>query len=224
MKKIILLLLLWIILFNRCDSDLPIIGKKEKESTYSKVTQMCYFTALLGGPSGYKVVDNNDGTVALVNYSSLGVDGCPPPFGKIESILSIKYYIKKCIQGQVYRQAQNDCKGTGTAANYYGAQKLQMCPTNSSCTKSVSPVVTSCKNESIGNRTWVPKSFWDFTSEYIALINYYKSRSDEIPAALTDFYWDYFPGLSFANIDGSLSSNSAFYTDFTYVLCFQNKS
>lgn len=230
MKKIILLLLLWIIFFNRCDSNIPIIGKKtEKDSLYSKVTQMCYFANLLGGPSGYKIVDNNDGTVALVNYSTLGVDGCPPPFAKRESILSIQYYIKKCIQGQVYRQAQNDCKGTGTAANYYGAQKFQGCPTNNTAcddssgnqSKTLSPARASCVNDKTVGRNWDNLDFTLGTSIY-NLKDYLFSRSDEIPSSSTDYYWMYdFGSRNISNTGGSPAGplNKNLYN---YILCISS--
>ena len=69
MKTILIIILLMsIIVFSQCDSNLPVIGKSnsEKESVYSKITQMCFFVRLGGGPHGYKVIDNNDGTVSLV--------------------------------------------------------------------------------------------------------------------------------------------------------------
>lgn len=229
MKKIILLLLLWIILFNRCDSDLPIIGKSntEKESVYSKITQMCFFVRLGGGPSGYKVVDNNDGTVALVNYSSLGSEYCPPPFGKTESILSIKYYIKKCIQGQVYRQAQNDCKGTGTAANYWGAQKLQRCLTNTApfCGNLASPSSISCANDITAGRKWETDNFSGGTG--IKNVQaYFLSRKEEIPTGIGDYYWSGYDA-SLTDINGySTGLASGYFGDdsFNYVLCFTKKS
>ncbi len=222
MKFLILVLLVSIIVFSQCDSNLPIIGKKEKESMSSKVTLMCYFVRLLGGPSGYKVVDNNDGTVALVSYSSLGADFCPPPFGKTESI-NVKYYIKKCIQGQVYRQAQNDCKGTGTAANYYGAQKLQMCPTTSTCIDSDSPAMISCINDTTAGKAWKPGGFESGANIKI-VSNFLKSRQDEIPATSTDYYWSQILGATLANIDGSSAPTGSSIINFGYVLCFQNKS
>jgi|JI9StandDraft_1071089.scaffolds.fasta_scaffold04267_6 hypothetical protein len=223
MKPLILVLLVSIIVFSQCDSNLPIIGKKEKESMYAKVTQMCYFVRLLGGPSGYKVVDNNDGTVALVSYSSLGADFCPPPFGKTESILQIQYYIKKCIQGQVYRQAQNDCKGTGTAVNYYSAQKLQMCPTTSSCIDSASPAKSSCINDTITVIKWKMDNFLAGNEGINTVSSYFKSRTDEIPSSSTDYYWGT-GGYSVTDISGNSNKNNYNYLSTFYVLCFQNQS
>ena len=238
MKPLILVLLVSIIVFSQCDSNLPIIGKKEKESMYAKVTQMCYFVRLLGGPSGYKVVDNNDGTVALVSYSSLGADFCPPPFGKTESILQIQYYIKKCIQGQVYRQAQNDCKGTGNAANYWEAQKFQRCITNdTNCdqldangyylidyTKSpAGPAKCSCINDTITVIKWKMDNFLAGNEGINTVSSYFKSRTDEIPSSSTDYYWGT-GGYSVTDISGNSNKNNYNYLSTFYVLCFQNQS
>ena len=220
MKPVILILLMSIIVFSQCDSNLPVIGKSnsEKESIYSKITQMCFFVRLGGGPHGYKVIDNNDGTVSLVSYSSLGSEYCPPPFGRTETILESKAYMKKCIQGQVYRSAQNDCKGTGTAANYYGAQKFQLCPTNVSTCGNLSPAKISCMNDTTGNVTR-DGSFSNFVSYYSEIKSYFKGRTDEIPSAKTDYYWDSTSKIAF-NVDGQLANPTPNYDSFQYVLCY----
>lgn len=61
----------------------------------------------------YDVTDQMDGSVMLQETSSKG---------------DVKtYYYKKCLQGQVYRQTENDCMGTGNETDLYGAVKLQYC-------------------------------------------------------------------------------------------------
>lgn len=43
-------------------------------------------------------------------------------------------FYKKCLQGQVYREEENDCKGTGSETDFYGAVQLQYCDTaDNSC-------------------------------------------------------------------------------------------
>lgn len=230
MKPVILILLMSIIVFSQCD-NLPVIGKSnsEKESIYSKITLMCFFVRLGGGPHGYKVIDNNDGTVSLVSYSSMGSEYCPPPFGKTEST-SVIYYIKKCIQGQVYRQAQNDCKGTGTAANYWGAQKFQWCTANDdSCIKlygtvkgidySKSPAGISC-NTDISTPI---KSFGLFLPSFAREFNL-KGLYADSPNSSTDYYWSVDIANVLANSEViaenfDFKQESFAKTDFNYVLC-----
>ncbi len=70
-------------------------------------------------------------------------------------------HIKKCVQGQVFRSAQNDCRGTGTAGDNWGAQRYQFCTTNdTACDKgyyadpSLSPAAITCAQESTGSGNW----------------------------------------------------------------------
>ena len=183
---------------NNCDNNLPIVGKKEKTNRRKVLGDLqlnCFFIRMLGYTRGNRVVDNMDGTISLVSYSSLGADFCPTPFGKTEDI-SIVYYIKKCIQGQVYRQAQNDCKGIGNAANYYGAQKLQWCTTNDrSCEKldgngsyildnTKSPAGISCAGETMLNKKWGIFSL-SFIKEFGEVLKY----MTDSPSSDSDYYW-----------------------------------
>jgi hypothetical protein len=57
-----------------------------------------------------------------------------------------KYY-KKCLQGQVYRKSENDCKGIGNESNLYGAQLLSMCVNPQSCFSYYPEGVISCEDE-----------------------------------------------------------------------------
>lgn len=227
--KPLLILLLSIIIFSQCDTQIPIIGIKEKSNKdkfLATLQRNCYFARLSGNSQGYKVVDNNDGTVSLVRFETLGSELCPPPFGKTEDIIP-QYYIKKCIQGQVYRQAQNDCKGTGTAANYYGAQKLQACPTNNSCSDSVSQAMSSCANDTTTGKVWKPGNFQtaSFGENVVFVSNYFKIRTDEIPTKDTDYYWNDSPYFTLTNVNGNTSPGTGYtLNSVNYVLCFQNKS
>lgn len=66
-------------------------------------------------PPYYVVEDNKDGTLETIQYKEttwlLGTIS--------KERLPTGYIIKKCIQGQVYRAEQNDCKGKGTAADWW---------------------------------------------------------------------------------------------------------
>lgn len=75
--------------------------------------------------------DQLDGTVLFKNtvyshHSGICGGDTPPRH----------FYIKKCVQGQVYNSASNDCRGTGTEGNFWGAQQYVYCPAND----------TSCEN------------------------------------------------------------------------------
>ena len=112
------------------------------------------------------------------------------------SLVSDGMLLKKCLQGQVYRSAQNDCKGTGSAADYYGAQKFQWCPTNdgacddsssasSAMNLKISPAGKSCLNESLNQITkWEPVLVF---ADQKAVFSTYKDRGDEIP--VNEYIW-----------------------------------
>ena len=62
----------------------------------------------------YVLSDNHDGTVSLHHKDGFG------------DIMHTHLY-KKCLQGQVYRSAENDCRGAGTQADLWNASLLQYC-------------------------------------------------------------------------------------------------
>ena len=143
------------------------------------------------------VEDNKDGTLSLVQYSGTSSPLCIFNVGSKPNVTrSVQGTLKKCIQGQVYRQAQNDCKGTGTAANYYGAQKFQWCLVNDrSCEKldgnssyvldnTKSPAAMSCASETILNKAWGIYSL-DFIEQFG---DTFKDIT-EIPSSDSDYYW-----------------------------------
>jgi hypothetical protein len=185
---------------------------------------MCWYAELGSTYSkSNRIQDNGDGTIALVEVTA-GSTCQFLAFGRKEKVTPI-YYIKKCIQGQVYRPAENDCKGTGTADNYYGAQKFQACPTNSpiTCSDSESQTMSSCANDTTGGRTWRPGNFLNGTGiENVS--SYLKTRTEELPTGKTDFYWKDSPHLYLTDIDGLSPSSGSSLISFGYVLCFNNKS
>ncbi|HNF17611.1 MAG TPA: hypothetical protein PK453_28390 [Leptospiraceae bacterium] len=146
----------------------------------------------------YVTKDNMNGTITVRIEK---VSGC----GMV-SLVSDGTLLKKCLQGQVYRSAQNDCKGTGTAADYYGAQKFQWCPTNDgACDNSpntasvpspkISPAGKSCYDETpIGTRHWSLLGAY-FNDDASPLYSY-SERKDEIP--ITEYVWIIYS--PFANI------------------------
>jgi len=65
----------------------------------------------------YTLTDNNNGTLLYAVRDVLGN-------------IKRSYTVKKCLQGQAYRSAENDCRGTGSSADGWGAVKLQYCSTD----------------------------------------------------------------------------------------------
>ena len=174
-------------------------------------------------------VDKMDGTIEIQQntFRSCGFGGKTLESSKVG-------YLKKCIQGQVYRSAQNDCKGTGSAADYYGAQKFQWCPTSDGACdykglgdfytidSSLSPAGNSCLNDGLKNIRWsiLGKTISkDFLVKHI-------NRTDEIPLNTSNYFWknDY----SLAKIDSAVSINISIpdspllqsKNSYNYVLCF----
>lgn len=129
------------------------------EENDKKANQNYVFIALFMGLSeqrNYSLTDNNDGTLAFSVKNGFG--------GLLRS-----YTIKKCLQGQVYRSAQNDCQGAGTSANGWNASLLNYCGTNDDgCNptgqfvpnvKSYvyganSQIYTSCNNDTTKSLSW----------------------------------------------------------------------
>ena len=73
--------------------------------------------------------------------------------------------VLKCLMGQLYRPAQNDCKGSGNAGNNYGANLYQYCDANNnSCndvngsgklvTEGNSAAYDACAAETNGEAQW----------------------------------------------------------------------
>ena len=118
---------------------------------------------LSGARTGYPVLaapdytDLGDGTIKReqLYYECGYVNGCP---GKRAYPV---IYIRKCLHGQVYRAAQNDCRGTGNSGNEYGATQVEFCATDDdSCEDSngiptsSSPAHQACASDTTAGRTW----------------------------------------------------------------------
>ncbi len=231
MKPLLILCILSLILVSHCE-NIPIIGGKKKSSALKNFNERTLLVCWIGRYTiikETKIIDNKDGTIALADVTTQVTDYCFLPLGKTQSI-NAKYYIKKCIQGQVYRQAQNDCKGTGTAANYYGAQKYQWCSTNDrSCEKldssgnyliddTKSPAALACKNDKTIGITWSLVPGVNSSEKF-----QFFQRPEEIPLGSNDFFWgdkafDSSTALV-AFMDPSKTFQKANKSDFNYVLC-----
>ena len=77
------------------------------------------------------ITDMGDGTLLYKKYS-----GHPD----LSYGLKSAFYVKRCAQGQVYRVAEKDCKGTGSAEDNYGIQSFQYCSNNDLSCESETPV------------------------------------------------------------------------------------
>jgi hypothetical protein len=190
-------------------------AKKEKRTTPNgdDYFNFCFLGAIVQGISKeISIVDNQDGTISLAEFDIFGSSLCGT-----RRRLNQKTLIrnKKCIHGQVYRRAENDCKGTGTASNFFGATKVQFCSTNGGCTKETSIPFTLCK---VDNSNPASSFFGDFTgSDNNLFYNYFKNRTEEIPQSNTDFFW--LNGLDlFSFYDLKISFRSS-QTEFHYILC-----
>lgn len=190
-----------------------------------------------------RVQDMKDGTIKISTYKlTSNVFGMTPNVSEIEMDF---VYLKRCLQGQVYRSSQNDCKGAGTQSDYWGAQKFQWCPTNDraceiskvytyngynytytytyySVDRTKSPPYISCGNDTTANRKWELTGV-SYGDRQIAYYKYVTSqRIDEIPSGDTDYYW--YNGSQ--TIDSSsVISLGGDYTyiyknSYNYVLCY----
>lgn len=210
-----LLRIFYIILlfFFNADCEMNPLLPKKKKSNIHKVKEFVNDYGSFGcfiyvDQIKYNTVeDNNDGTLSLVQYSGTSSPLCIFNLGSKPNLTrSVQYYVKKCVQGQVYRHTQNDCQGTGNAANYYNAQKYQRCITNdTNCDQldangyylidyTKSPAGVSCRTDITAN-----KSSWfifpiTFLGEYSNYINYFS----DAPQGSSDYYW-------IANIAGAVT-------------------
>ncbi len=185
----------------------------------------------------YSVVeDNKDGTLETVEYREstwlLGrVSISRNPTG---------YIIKKCIQGQVYRAEQNDCKGKGTQADWWGAEKFQWCPTNDRACEirnsdgsydfTKSPAYATCNNDTTTGKKWQLISL-DYYSQLAYYTYIQKMQLDEIPTGNGYFYWWWSTNETDAlvfSLNESWTSSNYIYTyvkknTFHYALCTKIK-
>ncbi len=185
---------------NNCDNNIPIIGKKEKtnaEKLKERLPLNCYFAALFSpNIRTTELIDNGNGTLSIVDILTGTNSPACPWFNSGRLVANVYFTIKKCVQGQVFRQSQNDCKGIGTAANNYGAIKFQWCETNDlSCTKldskgkrvidsTKSPAGKSCATEGF---ILVTAFYNDFRNP--KLREQLLTMLTDAPKTENDYYW-----------------------------------
>jgi len=125
--KVSIVFLLLIVSFVACWNDDG--GYQDSLDNQSK---MGLLQIILGSkrclPTSYEVSDLQDGSLRF----------------KIMGECAAIYYYKKCLQGQVYRKTENDCKGIGDASNLYGAQELRMCVERGPCFNVYGEALSSC--------------------------------------------------------------------------------
>lgn len=190
--------------------------------------------------------DNHDGTLSVVIEDGKS-QTMPLCFFAPSTSSTRTFTMKKCAQGQLYRPLpDDDCKGTGTAADYYGIQTFQWCPTNDySCENLVngsyvpdpakSPVHASCENDTFLGKKWKVASYSksylssniDTTGTVSEIGMLLATRPDEVPIGSSNYYWEYYgAGLlrsAAASFDGTTgiyyrtSSNKA---DYHYLFCY----
>ncbi|MCB1193681.1 MAG: hypothetical protein KDK90_24810 [Leptospiraceae bacterium] len=220
--------LYWIVLFIGTVGCIPSFNNPFEKDNRRKNEWFVFCMAGFGSSftTTYEVVDRNDGTLEVMRHYDTVI--C---FGILGTsrYSSSEYFIKKCTQGQVYRPEQNDCKGTGSASDYYGAQKYQWCPTNdTSCEqdKTKSPAYTTCSEDTTAGKKWELTYLPKKDTAYITYYDYLKTISDEIPSGISNYYWSasYFPKDDATKTDAQLlieSSDDALYSKDTYlyVIC-----
>jgi hypothetical protein len=186
-------------------------------------------------------VDNHDGTIIYTAKTKLRTEPSPLCIAGHGVDTEIVHY-KKCLQGQVYRAAEDDCKGTGDNTNYYGAQKFQYCATsgefdciitNTNHTSSIpdpatSPAYANCYNDGFAGKKWSLPNAMNKHGENGIINAVYINRPDEIPLE-SEAYWGFyshyygFPLQAWANAYriqlNSVQILDALRTENHYVLC-----
>jgi len=120
--------------------------------------------------------DVGDGTIQ-VSVTTKGGTRCSPR----NSVRT--FFVKKCLQGQIFQAGTGDCKGGGNAGNNYGALLLQFCTTNdNSCQTSntydyspanplTSPAAASCAADATAGKTWKMLDTYDLKTVNLLSIN-----------------------------------------------------
>jgi hypothetical protein len=200
MKKIIISLYV-IMNISYCTSDI-LTGKKV--DTFKMDVPASLFYALIYTRERYsetRVIDMKDGTLKVAKYDVVtGIFGQ----GIDKEYEQNSYLVKKCVQGQVYRPVENDCRGKGTQDNWWGAEKYQWCATDDrSCEKesiynvgiywideSKSPAAITCKKDQTNNLSWKIYSNTNDSVEYFPkLYTLLNDRRYEIPQGIEDYFW-----------------------------------
>lgn len=186
--------------------------------------------------------DMKDGTIRYQKVSVYLENHCGK-FGELfhpntQDTVHSTFYIKKCLQGQVYRSAENDCRGTGSSPEW-GAVKYQFCPTNDrSCDMTAkddngrdiyvadptkSPAAKACADDTTAGKSWY------LPMGNVILIDNFLRYSSEIITGTSNLYWinrAYYNDKSSTwyidSSDGSrkyLSNTYINKNEYAYVLC-----
>ena len=106
--------------------------------------------SIISSERSYALVDYADGTVGAEERNITG------------ELVTQKIF-KKCLQGQIYRQPENDCQGAGSVLDHWGAALLQFCPLNDNSCSAASPAGSeaflSCQNDTTAGMTWQQGGF-----------------------------------------------------------------
>lgn len=183
MKKVIISLYV-IMNITYCTSD-TLTGKNV--DTFKMDVPASLFYALIYTRERYsetRVIDMKDGTLKVAKYDI--VTGI---FGQgIDKEYELKsYLVKKCVQGQVYRPVENDCRGKGTQDNWWGAEKYQWCNIGyDECVNDLtkSPANATCLNDTVGGHSWEPYILEEIFIKFII-----KNLLIDIPNGLEAYYW-----------------------------------
>ena len=215
--------------------------KTTNEQPFTTIWYSCFFLPNIETVNTRVLTDKNDGTIelALTTGQRSNIPYCL--FHNRTTTTTTLF--KKCLQGQVYRQPQNDCQGTGTSANNFGAQTFQWCPTNDTACEvrvpsssgsgssvvvrvDVSPAAISCNNDPFLGRKW-----FLFDDSLISP----SSGPLTIDSGFATFYnnttiWDTTPNTSDptsvdaytfnTNLTNTFSRNSVLKNTFNSVLCY----
>jgi len=175
MKKYNSIILSFLLVCISCNYIFPKQEKSPKEKLFPFLW-ITLATCYTGTPKVKSVsyIDNRDGTVTANMLYDMDRPNCVSlPKSEVRSVL-----IKKCMQGQVYQKDQNNCRGKGSEADGWGAEKYQYCPTNDrSCEKETgdrlrryvadetkSPAAIACAQETfLGKRWGLPEGYEVFT-------------------------------------------------------------
>ena len=152
--------LIFPVLSSGCSlEDVTNPDKEKREDFESYMFHTLIASIMTGDFRSYSLADNADGTVSVTLSRSNGV--------------RMTQVYKKCLQGQVYRPLpDNDCQGTGSVSDHYGALLLQFCSQNDdSCTpgatldgSGISEVYSSCVAESPTGTWKAPYSYYIFAA------------------------------------------------------------
>lgn len=171
------------ILSMNCLGDLDPFQTRQKERKAEKESLKSLFWEIISLSSEYnlekgEVKDNKDGTVTFtyILYDRIMWGD------QIKETRTV--ILRRCLIGQIYRSAENDCKGTGTKENRWGALYLQWCPTNdTACEKNgvadpaVSPAAKACDQDTTAGKKWQLPSKEDKIGTFLHSI--YKTLIEE---------------------------------------------